>query len=318
MTTASRVIDVDPRNDPRNPGVIGRQDPKRSSALARALQIIGVLQTTLDVCKLLELFSVEVGKSIAHDGLTYLYDLDNIAFSQGGKATHSLNYRLVVTGKPVGQVRFYRETLFLEAEIQELEYLLCSLVYPLQNALMYRQAVRASHRDPLTGVKNRSGMQDVLEREIGLCTRHQQPLTLMMLDIDYFKSINDRFGHLCGDEVLKLVTQAVVSCVRTSDLVARYGGEEFVVALPNTAVDGAMMLAERIRLAVSEQTYSATLAASNVSVHRVSISIGVATYQLGDGVAALIERADKALYQAKEQGRNRVVLGAPQISQQAG
>ncbi len=314
MTMASRVIDVDPQNDPLYPGISSRtgagsrQDPQRSSALARVLQIIGVLQTTLDVCRLLELFSSEVGKSIPHHGLTYRNDEENIDLALGTKATHSLSYRLVVVGKPVGQVRFYRETLFQETEIRELEYLLCSLVYPLQNALMYGRALRASHLDPLTGINNRSGMKDVMEREIRLCSRHQQPLTLMMLDIDFFKSINDHFGHQFGDEVLKLVTQAIVFCVRTSDLVARYGGEEFVVALPNTSIDGAMMLAERIRLAVWEQTYSPALTSSNISTNRVSISIGVTEYQPGDSMEELIDHADKALYQAKAQGRNRVVL----------
>jgi len=320
MTMASRIIDVDPLHDSLYPSAAGRQNSQQAPALARALQIIGVLQTTLDIHRLLELFSVEVVKTIAHDGLAYRHDGENIDFTIGIKATHTLSYRLIVAGKPVGRVRLFRETLFQEAETQELEYLLCSLVYPLQNSLLYSQAVQASHLDPLTGINNRSGMQVVLEREVRLCGRHQQPLALMMLDIDYFKSINDRFGHQFGDEVLKLVTQAIVSCVRTSDLVARYGGEEFVVALPNTDIEGALMLAERIRLAVSEQTYTYTsgLMSSKVSLNDVTISIGVTAYEAEDDVVELIGRADQALYQAKVQGRNRVILGESKTCQKAG
>jgi len=320
MTMASRIIDVDSKNAPlyvdsarkmyaaNDSGAAAHQNSQRSTALARALQIIGVLQTTLDIRKLLELFSTEIGLTIPHHGLSYRRDEDHIDIALGSKATHSLSYRLVVAGKPLGQVRIFRDDLFRESEIQELEYLLCSLVYPLQNALMYSQAVQASHRDTLTGINNRSGMQALLDREIQLCNRHQQPMSLMMLDIDLFKGINDRYGHQFGDEVLRLVTNAIVYCIRTSDLVSRYGGEEFVVVLPNTDTDGAMMLAERIRLAVSELVCHTDQGEPVVLENGLSVSIGVAAYQYKEDMTSLIEKADKAMYQAKAHGRNRVVL----------
>jgi two-component system, cell cycle response regulator len=136
--------------------------------------------------------------------------------------------------------------------------------------------------------------------------RFDRPLSLLMIDLDHFKEVNDRFGHQVGDEVLSGVAERLRTATRAPDVVARYGGEEFVVLLPGTGYEGAMTTAERIRKAVG----ATALPVSGRDVHelRVTCSIGVVTHpQHGRTVAALVRGADAAMYAAKTQGRNRVV-----------
>lgn len=158
---------------------------------------------------------------------------------------------------------------------------------------MYEEVKLLSLRDPLTGLANRRMMEIDLERSMALAKRGGSPLSVLMMDIDYFKKYNDTHGHQAGDRLLKEVGNVLTEEVRTGDLVARYGGEEFLVLLPDTEIEGAVNTAERIRTAVSESL-------------GVTISIGAAAYQMEEKPEGLIERADKALYRAKEGGRNRV------------
>ncbi|MGQ4272648.1 GGDEF domain-containing protein [Terrihabitans sp. B22-R8] len=130
-------------------------------------------------------------------------------------------------------------------------------------------------------------------------------LALLVTDIDHFKSFNDRYGHLTGDEVLKLVASTVKKAVRDSDIAARYGGEEFAIIMPGIALDTAVEIADRLRRLVMERELIERTTGNNLG--RVTISVGVATFQSGDDMASLVERADKCLYGAKHAGRNRVV-----------
>ena len=136
-----------------------------------------------------------------------------------------------------------RRQRFSDGEIARLENFLCMLVYPLRNALQYHEAVLSSFTDPLTGACNRAAMQTAFERELNLARRQQTPLSVIMLDIDHFKKINDRYGHSNGDCVLRSVSQCVANTIRSSDMLFRYGGEEFVVLLSNTNRAGAKLLA---------------------------------------------------------------------------
>jgi len=165
---------------------------------------------------------------------------------------------------------------------------------------MYESAVR----DPLTNLYNRRYLDDRLDGEFAFAMRHASPLSVLMLDIDHFKSVNDRYGHQGGDEILKKVAGVVSRAVRTEDLVARYGGEEFIVVARGTDAKAANVLAERIRRLVHKmqivwETQEIT----------VTVSLGVATRTLDRPYAesrALIAAADEALYRAKEGGRNAV------------
>ena len=158
--------------------------------------------------------------------------------------------------------------------------------------------------DPLTGAFNRRTFLELAEKEIARTRRARGSLSLVMLDLDHFKQINDRNGHLAGDEVLKGVVAIVLTCLRKEDLLVRYGGEEFCMLLPNVAIDRAAVMAERIREAVEVARFS-----FNGRTLSVTISIGVTTLSTDgkEDVDVLVSRADEALYAAKKSGRNRVV-----------
>ncbi len=152
--------------------------------------------------------------------------------------------------------------------------------------------------DSLTGLRNRRAFDHSLALELAIVGRHHLPLSLLMLDVDHFKRINDRLGHDAGDQVLQTIGQVLSAGARVNDIVARVGGEEFAVLLPNTGAQGALEVAERMRMAVAQ---------APVAHGGLSISIGVVTVQHGESAGSLYTRADAALYSAKEAGRNRVV-----------
>ncbi|MDF2636558.1 MAG: diguanylate cyclase [Pelosinus sp.] len=166
---------------------------------------------------------------------------------------------------------------------------------------------RLSNVDGLTGIANRRYLNDYLERECHAALRLNKPLALIMVDIDFFKAYNDTYGHQHGDECLKIVATTLAAGVnRSTDLVARYGGEEFVVILPNTDADGAMLVAEKLRLRVEEQYLLHKKSPTNC----VTISLGAAItiHPQEFTPLHLINAADQALYQAKREGRNCVRL----------
>ncbi len=161
-------------------------------------------------------------------------------------------------------------------------------------------------RDGLTGLANRRCFDDTLHAEWARALRQQQPLSLLMVDVDNFKAYNDAHGHLGGDECLKRVARAVASEMRANDLVARYGGEEFAVILPNQSLKGAAIVAERIRARVEQLQLPCRFAPGK----HVTVSIGAATAIAGpdNNASQLVAIADAALYRAKHLGRNRISL----------
>lgn len=153
--------------------------------------------------------------------------------------------------------------------------------------------------DPLTGVANRRSLDDTLTREIERASRLGLPLTIIMVDVDHFKAVNDTFGHVMGDKVLQAMGATLPSLLRPYDLVARYGGEEFLIMMPDTTLKNGALAAERFRAAISE------IAIEGLS-QQVTASFGVATLLPGHPSDSLVGRADKAMYLAKQKGRNRV------------
>jgi diguanylate cyclase (GGDEF)-like protein len=169
---------------------------------------------------------------------------------------------------------------------------------------LYEEANLRASIDPLTGLHNRRFFQDQLGRDFAQSRRHHRHLSVIMLDIDHFKSFNDTFGHMLGDEVIVAVARVLEGAVRLSDLTARWGGEEFIVALPDTDLEGAVRVAERIRENVSE--IQLTDPEGN-PLRQITVSLGVSTLRPDDDrIAELIERADRALYVSKTSGRNQV------------
>ena len=152
--------------------------------------------------------------------------------------------------------------------------------------------------DQLTLVKSRRAILTDLENEFHRVKRHPASLSLLMLDVDYFKAINDDFGHLEGDKVLTAIAKAINDSCRQTDSVGRYGGEEFLIILPETNIDAAKGLAERIRAAVADLKVRDDV--------KVTCSIGIATLKEEESIFELIQKSDEHVYQAKEQGRNQV------------
>jgi diguanylate cyclase (GGDEF)-like protein len=152
--------------------------------------------------------------------------------------------------------------------------------------------------DVLTGLPNRRAMLDVLQRTVALSQRSGRPVSVALVDVDHFKSVNDRFGHASGDAVLVQLGELMRTQLRASDVLARWGGEEFLLCAPDTSVSAAADLADRVRQAVAGWTFP--------HGEPMTISIGLTQWLGGDDVDGLLLRADRALYQAKARGRNRV------------
>jgi diguanylate cyclase (GGDEF)-like protein len=168
-------------------------------------------------------------------------------------------------------------------------------------ALYHEEIYRLTITDGLTQVANKRHFLEFLEREIARATRHGRPLSLVMFDLDRFKSINDSYGHLAGDRVLKGIASLVSGQVRRDELLARYGGEEFAVVLPETSLDAAAGFCERIRNEIEKATFD-----FDGEPLRATVSLGVTELATSDTLESLVARADARLYEAKEQGRNRV------------
>jgi diguanylate cyclase (GGDEF)-like protein len=146
-------------------------------------------------------------------------------------------------------------------------------------------------------------MEQTLLREIEMSRRHLQPLSVLMLDIDHFKQVNDLHGHSAGDDVLKAVAASIKGQLRNVDMVFRYGGEEFLILLSNTGRDAAAMVGERLRQAAQSQDYYA-----NNQLIELTVSLGCSTLLPGESADSLLRRADSALYVAKREGRNRLTM----------
>ncbi|MGO9360178.1 MAG: GGDEF domain-containing protein [Xanthobacteraceae bacterium] len=171
------------------------------------------------------------------------------------------------------------------------------------------EAIRAETlTDPLTGLGNRKYFDRAIEDAVKNAVKNGEPLSLLMFDIDHFKSFNDNYGHLTGDQVLRLVAMSLKATIKGQDITARYGGEEFAVVLPNTALRQALTVADHIRRAVMSKELKKK--STGEILGRVTISVGVSMLQPGDDTDSLIERSDACLYAAKRNGRNRVVCEA--------
>ena len=163
---------------------------------------------------------------------------------------------------------------------------------------------RESMLDPLTKIFNRKSFDEGMLKSFADAGENGKPLCLMLLDIDHFKRFNDTWGHQTGDQVLRLVAMTLKSNIKGKDMAARYGGEEFAAILPETDLEGAMIVADNIRKAV--QAKELLKRSTNEKLGRITASFGVAAYKPGDSPSSLIERADRCLYAAKNGGRNRV------------
>ena len=224
-------------------------------------------------------------------------------YEHGKNGKEEKAFILMHQGKSLGVLKLQTMNPLCNEDTMLLHEIMTQLIYPLKNALKYKQALLESRKDPLTDIGNRYAWQESYPREFFSAKRYHHPLSLILMDLDRFKVLNDTKGHLAGDKVIQAVGLSLSKLCRGSDSVYRIGGEEFMILCPYANQEGAYTLAERMRSHIQ---------ALEVPYHqdrlRVTISCGIATLCNKDTPESLFEKADGALYQAKRQGKNKIIL----------
>lgn len=277
-------------------------NPHKISKQFEVLQLSQELQASLDVKTIMQLFTEHTKKKWHYSGITFKNKENSLQLRFGKSASYTLQCNLQLNGEVLGELQFRKPKAFSTAEKDSLCEFSRALLYPLHNALDYYHAEQSALRDPLTNIPNRAAFAMSLRQEIEFAKRYKQDLALLILDLDHFKSINDKYGHSAGDDLLKAITQQIASCMRQSDMIFRIGGEEFCILLKKSNKLGAKQLAERIRITIEKFS-----SINNNRTIQITASIGVALCRRSDTTKTLFEKADRALYRAKKWGRNRVV-----------
>lgn len=197
----------------------------------------------------------------------------------------------------------------LDKEVDYLVQLSKQAGTTIQRANVYAEILQHATMDALTGLNNRRQFELRLNQEIATTKRKNNQLCCMMLDVDYFKKVNDTYGHAAGDCVLKNISKVITSELREYDIASRYGGEEFFILLPQTNIEEASFVAQRLRKAVEEAKIDITEAkVPNINFIKITVSIGLSDYNKDESPQEFYQNADKALYDAKHRGRNKVVV----------
>ena len=262
--------------------------------------------------------------SFGEDGQEKTYDLPRPEQAPGplapleppadGRFSWCGFFPVQVAGVPVALLQVCAPRALEDAEIELLAEICSVMSGAIRNAILFEKTKRLTFTDDLTALYNSRFMSLYLDRELKRCRRMRSSLSLLFMDLDGFKAINDTHGHLAGSRTLVEVGAALEKTVRDADVVIRYGGDEFVILFPETPLSGGLVIAERIRQVIGASRF---LASMDLDA-RVSASIGLAAYpESADDVRTLIACADQAMYKAKALGKNRVVVApAPGPTQQ--
>jgi diguanylate cyclase (GGDEF)-like protein len=265
------------------------------------LQLHQFLQGQTNVQTVVLQYHTWLNKIQRADGTEYVHSEEQIAVTAGSLKAHKVSYALKIEDGYFGTLTVSSQKRFTEQDLFDQEQSMTVLIHYLKVALQFHRLEKQALHDPLTGVMNRAALDNLLPREISRARRYSADLSILVIDIDHFKSINDHAGHLAGDRILKTVANTITASVRCADMTFRFGGDEFVVLLPSTDLQGAHTAAENIAQALRldhspEDQYQIT----------PQLSIGVASYRRGEKIEDLLSRADGALYNAKKNGRNCV------------
>ena len=274
---------------------------EKSDSGSQKFSLMNRLQTTLDVQEIFDIFSKALAELVGQDGITYTGNEYTGIISLGRTKRAKLTYNLKADGQSLGEIKLFRTKKFTHKEVAIVEDYIGLLYYPLRNSIMYSQALQSALKDPLTKLHNRAMLEQHLARESQLAQRHEDEFSMIMIDVDKFKEVNDEYGHQAGDAILCKLADIMREYGRSSDMLFRFAGDEFVITLRKTTTLGAQMLANRIRKAVENARVE-----YKGNILSLSISMGVASLKIGETTEELFARADQALYQAKEGGRNQV------------
>ena len=220
-------------------------------------------------------------------------------------------FPLISEGKLLGSiVTKSTDNVLSEKEINYLEQLTNQAATTISRANVYAEILKHATLDALTGFNNRRQLEERIKQEVSSAKRQKRGLCAIMTDIDFFKSVNDTYGHATGDLVLKTVSRVIKLQLRDYDIAGRYGGEEFSIILPYTRILEAKMVAERLRKAVENTKIDISKVNNETNDKNISvtISLGIAEYENGDDEHTILQKADKALYKAKEGGRNKAEI----------
>jgi diguanylate cyclase (GGDEF)-like protein len=259
------------------------------------------LSTTLSLETQMGTLAHEINGVVPFDCMTYRHKIAarDFVYATGIGGPHRCDYRLNLEGQFYGALSFSRRKRFSEKELEGIELILSAAICPIRNACMYIAVEQAALTDSLTGIPNKRAMDDALTRAASLGDRHGQDFSLILCDLDRFKTINDEHGHVIGDHVLQLAAKELQKAIRNSDEVYRFGGEEFAVLLPQTSETEARAVSDRIR------DFMASIRVNcGESMIAITTSCGIAMRLQHEETGQWLARADNALYRAKADGRN--------------
>lgn len=270
-----------------------RRQPPETIDTVRFLQAV---TASLELEEVLGALNEFLHQAFGHGGWEYRGPGDDPCLSNGQSDRHRIEYALTLNGQALGALKLMRGRRFSEDDQQRIEGLLALAAPAIQNALRFSHVNRQLERDPLTGLSNRRALSVQGEQWLADSVRHQHPLSMLVLDLDRFKAVNDTYGHPVGDRVLCRVADTLMAVTRAADLCVRLGGDEFVVLLPETDLDAAQDCVERIRGALSRQ-FVETESGQRIGI---SVSIGAATLRPDMNLDQLYQQADTALYAVKQ------------------
>lgn len=277
------------------------------------VEFIQALVTTLEPETVLARLHEQLYRKLRHSGWSFTLEGSEATWSGGVADRHRVEYAIRFKGASLGSLVLMRGRRFTDEEQQHMEALLGLATPSLANALRFQRLLENLETDELTRLGNRRAFEKQGEKWLADCRRQGRPLSVLAIDLDHFKQINDRFGHPAGDKVLQRVADTLRASTRQSDLCVRMGGEEFLAILPGTDLSHAMECAERIRQAIAALHASAAgvdeATPAGDGPIRITASVGVATIGRSTTLQAAYQAADEALYAAKRAGRNRILAG---------
>ncbi|WP_246237719.1 GGDEF domain-containing protein [Caldichromatium japonicum] len=276
--------------------VSGSESKQPSGGALDPVRFLLTMSASLDLDEVVRTLNAFLGEVVAPSGWSYRSPGDELCLAEGQQSGHSIQYQLKCNEQALGVLKLWRNRPFTAEDQQQIEALLALAVPSIHNALRFFQINRQLERDPLTGLGNRRALTIQGAQWLADCIRHRHPLSLLVLDLDRFKMINDTYGHPVGDRVLCQVAEILRAVTRTADLCVRLGGDEFVVLLPGATLDEAKDCAERIRQALAEQ-WVETETGERIGI---GASIGAASHRPGMDLDQLYHEADAALYAVKQ------------------
>ena len=278
---------------------------QRLDVQLRQLEFHALLHRKLDLERLFECLLTEGQTFVSFDGVQFLAADRGADILLGLTRQHRQRFELRLGQRLLGEVILMRGKAFSSRDERDAERLVESLIYPLENALEHHKVAMTATTDGATGLRNHKALEELLPREIRLVRRVEQPLSMMLISVDYLESISEHHGSHVGEQAWHSVAQTLSSRLRQSDLIFRTDEDAFCIVLNQTDLDGAMVLAERLR-----QEVDRCVSYDNVQFV-LTASAGVTELSISDDAATLLARAGEALTLARQAGRNQVRALAP-------